>query len=105
MSTAALIRSSLRQALAATSACLGLGLVMFFLVKGPAAEAAIALLWTGLGLLVLVPVFNVVAVLLDERRKTPPTFAWVAAAVLALLVWTVIEKIWPVLVARFGGVL
>lgn len=92
MSAASTLRSWLRMALAATSACLGLGLLMSFLVTGPVAEVAVALVWTGIGLLLLVPVGNVVAVFLDERGQTPRTFAWAALAVLALLVGTIASR-------------
>lgn len=79
-------------ALAATSACLGLGLLMSFLVAGPVAEVALALVWTGIGLLLLVPVGNVVAVFVEEWRQTPRTFAWAALAVLALLAGTIATR-------------
>jgi hypothetical protein len=97
---AARLRSSLRMALAATSACLGMGLLMWFLVTGPAQEVATALIWTGLGLLVLIPVLNVIAVLLDEWSATPRTFAWAAVGVLLLLVISTAYKIWK---ATNGG--
>lgn len=86
------LRSWLRIALAATSATLGLGLVLFFLVTGPAAEVATALLWTGLGLLVVIPVLNVVAVFFDELASTHRRFAWAAAGVLVLLIATTIYR-------------
>lgn len=92
MNAAATLRTWLRTALAATSACLGMGLLMSFLVTGPAAEVAVALVWTGIGLLLVVPVGNVVAVLIDEWRQTPRTFAWAALAVLALLVGTIASR-------------
>jgi hypothetical protein len=79
-------------ALAATSACLGLGLLMSFLVTGPVAEVAVALVWTGIGLLLLVPVGNVISVFVDEWRQTPRTFAWAALAVLALLAGTIATR-------------
>ena len=90
---AARLRSWLRIALAATSACLALGLTMSFLVSGPAAEVATALIWTGLALLVSVPVFNVVAVFLDEWASTRRRFAWAAFSVLVLLVVTTIYQL------------
>lgn len=90
---AAWLRSWLRIALAATSACLGLGLTMSFLVTGPAAEVATALIWTGLGLLVLVPALNVVAVFLDEWGSQRRVFAWAALAVLLLLLATTVYKL------------
>jgi hypothetical protein len=88
------LRSSLRIALAATSACLGMGLAMWFLVSGPAQEVATAMIWAGLALLVLIPAMNVVAVLLDEWTTTPRTFAWAAVGVLLLLVISTAYKIW-----------
>ena len=91
---AARLRSSLRIALAATSACLGMGLLMWFLVTGPVQAVATALIWTGLALLVMIPALNVVSVLLDEWSATPRTFAWAAAGVLLLLVISTAYKIW-----------
>jgi uncharacterized membrane protein len=87
------LRSSLRLALAATSACLGMGLVMWFLVSGPAQNVATAMIWSGLVLLVLVPALNVVAVLLDEWSATPRTFALAAAGVLLLLIISTAYKL------------
>ncbi|GMV21160.1 MAG: hypothetical protein AMXMBFR57_11090 [Acidimicrobiia bacterium] len=92
MNAAATLRTWLRTALAATSACLGMGLLMSFLVTGPAAEVAVALVWTGIGLLLLVPVGNVIAVLIDEWRQPSRTFAWAALAVLALLAGTIASR-------------
>ncbi len=94
ITSAARLRSSLRIALAATSACLGMGLVMWFLVTGPVQEVATALIWTGLALLVLIPALNVVSVLLDEWSTRPRAFAWAAAGVLLLLVISTAYKIW-----------
>jgi len=87
------LRSWLRLALAATSACLGMGLVMFFLVSGPAAQVATALIWTGLGLLVTIPALNVVAVFLDEWSSRPRVFALAALGVLVLLIATTVYKL------------
>jgi hypothetical protein len=94
LTLAARLRSSLRIALAATSACLGMGLLMWFLVTGAVQEVATALIWTGLALLVLIPALNVVAVLLDEWRATRRTFAWAAAGVLLLLAGSTAYKVW-----------
>jgi hypothetical protein len=88
------LRSALRIALAATSACLGMGLLMWFLVTGPAQQVATALIWTGLALLVLIPALNVVAVLLDEWTTRPRVFAWAAVGVLLLLAISTAYKIW-----------
>jgi uncharacterized membrane protein len=83
------LRRMLRMILMATSALLALGLTMSLLVTGPAAEAATALIWVGLGLLVLVPVLNVVGVLIDEWHAADRRFAAAAVAVLALLAYTI----------------
>jgi len=88
------LRSALRIALAATSACLGMGLLMWFLVSGPAQPVATSLIWAGLGLLVLIPALNVVAVLLDEWSTKPRTFALAAGGVLLLLVLSTAYKVW-----------
>jgi hypothetical protein len=91
---AARLRSALRIALAATSACLGMGLMMWFLVTGPAQQVGTAMIWTGLVMLVLIPAFNVVAVLLDEWPARPRTFAWAAGGVLLLLIISTVYKVW-----------
>lgn len=88
------LRASLRIALAATSALLGMGLLMWFLVSGPPQQVATALIWAGLALLIIIPAMNVVAVLLDEWTATPRTFAWAAAGVLLLLAGSTAYKIW-----------
>lgn len=93
ISAAARLRSGLRILLAATSACLGLGLVMSFLVTGPVVQVATAMVWTGLGLLVIVPVLNVVAVFVDEWTAGRRAFAYAAAGVILLLVATTIYKL------------
>ena len=87
------LRSSLRMALAATSACLGMGLAMWLLWTGPGSEVGTAMIWLGLAMLVLIPVLNVVAVLLDEWSATPRTFAWAAAGVLLLLIISTVYKV------------
>ncbi|MBM3750707.1 MAG: hypothetical protein FJW21_05935 [Acidimicrobiia bacterium] len=87
------LRSWLRILLAATSACLGLGLVMSFLVTGPVAQVATALVWTGLALLVLVPLLNVVSVFAEEWSAGRRAFAWAAAGVILLLITTTIYKL------------
>jgi hypothetical protein len=93
ISLASRLRSWLRIALAATSATLGLGLALFFTVSGPAAAVATALLWSGLGLLVLIPVLNVLAVALDEWASRRHTFAFAAIGVILLLVATTVYKL------------
>jgi len=87
------LRSMLRIGLAATSATLGLGLLMHFLVSGPAAEVATALIWTGLAMLVSIPVLNLLAVTLDEWASNRRAFAFVALGVILLLVATTIYKL------------
>jgi hypothetical protein len=87
------LRSWLRIALAATSACLAMGLVASLMVSGPAAPVADALIWTGLGLLVSIPVLNVVAVYFDEWVQPRRTFAWAALVVLVLVVWTIVRRL------------
>lgn len=91
---AARLRSALRIALAATSACLGMGLLMWFLGASPAQQVGTAMIWGGLGLLVLIPALNVVAVLLDEWPAKPRTFALAAGVVLLLLIISTAYKIW-----------
>jgi uncharacterized membrane protein len=87
------LRRALRLALMATSATLAMGLVLSLLMSGPAAQVANALLWTGFGLLVSLPVFSVIAVLLDEWRAPDRRFAAAAAAVLLLLAYTIVTKL------------
>ena len=86
------LRSWLRLAMAGTSACLGLGLAVAMLMTGPVAEVGVALIWTGIGLLILVPVVNVLAVFLEEWPDRPRRFAWAALAVLALMAWTIYDR-------------
>lgn len=93
ISAAARLRSGLRILLAATSACLGLGLVMSFLVTGPVAQVATSMVWTGLALLVIVPILNVVAVFVDEWAAGRRAFAWAAVGVILLLAATTIYRL------------
>ena len=86
ITVAAQLRSGLRIALAATSACLGMGLAMWLLWAGPGREIGTAMIWVGLAILVLIPALNVVAVLLDEWSAKPRTFALAAGGVLVLLI-------------------
>lgn len=88
------LRSWLRIALAATSACLGMGLTMWLLWAGPGREVGTAMIWVGLVILALIPALNVVAVLLDEWSAKPRTFALAAGGVLVLLVISTAYKIW-----------
>ncbi len=87
------LRQALRVVLMATSASLAMGLTLSFLVSGPAAQAAEALVWTGLAMLVAIPVLNVVGVLIDEWRRREWRFAAAAIAVLLLLAYTIADKI------------
>lgn len=87
------LRSWLRMGLAITSACLGMGLAMWLLWPGPGRDVGTAMIWIGLGILVLIPALNVVAVLLDEWSEKPRTFAFAAAGVLVLLVISTAYKL------------
>lgn len=87
------LRSSLRIALAATSASLGMGLAMWLLWVGPGRDVGTAMIWVGLGMLVLIPALNVVAVLLDEWSAKPRTFALAAGGVLVLLIISTAYKL------------
>lgn len=87
------LRAVLRILLMATSALLAVGLTMSLLVSGPAAAVATALLWTGLALLVSLPVLNVVSVLIDEWKSEDRRFAAAALAVLALMAYTIASKL------------
>jgi uncharacterized membrane protein len=93
ISAASQLRSWLRMGLAATSACLGMGLAMWLLWAGPGSEVGTAMIWIGLAILVLIPVLNVVAVLLDEWSAKPRTFAMAAIAVLVLLIVSTVYKL------------
>lgn len=96
ITAASQLKSWLRMALAATSACLGMGLAMWLLWAGPGRDVGIAMIWVGLAILVLIPALNVVAVLLDEWSATPRTFAMAAIGVLLLLAFSTAYKIWNV---------
>lgn len=80
------LRAGLRIGLAATSACLGMGLAMWLLWPGAGREVGTAMIWVGLTILVLIPIVNVVAVLLDEWASPTRRFALAAAGVLLLLI-------------------
>lgn len=88
-----MLRSTLRLVLMATSATLAMGLALSLIVAGPAAAVAEALVWTGLGMLVLIPALNVIDVLITECRLKEWPFAGAAVAVLVLLVYTVVDKL------------
>jgi hypothetical protein len=87
------LKRALRLILVATSATLAMGLVMSLVVAGPAAPVANALVWLGLGLLVTIPVLNVIDVLMIEWRLKEWPFVAAAAAVLILLAYTVAERL------------
>jgi hypothetical protein len=87
------LKRALRLALAATSATLATGLVMSMVLTGPAAPVAAALVWLGLGMLVALPVLNVVDVLIIEWRLKEWPFAAAAAVVLLMLAFTFVEKL------------
>ena len=91
--TASALKRALRVALMATSATLAMGLVMSLIVSGPTAPVASALVWTGLGMLVAIPVLNVIDVLIIEVRLREWPFAAAAGAVLLLLAYTVFDKL------------
>lgn len=78
----------LRLMLMATSATLAMGVVLSLVVDGPAAPVAEALVWLGLGMLVMIPVLNVVDVLIIEWRLKEWPFAGAAAVVLLMLAYT-----------------
>ncbi|MEO6221713.1 MAG: hypothetical protein ABIP90_00585 [Vicinamibacterales bacterium] len=85
------LKRALRLALGATSATLASGLALSLVVGGPAAPVAEAMLWLGLGMLVAIPVLNVIDVLIIECRLREWPFAGAAAAVLLLLAYTVVK--------------
>jgi hypothetical protein len=87
------LKRALRVALMATSATLAMGLVLSLVVSGPAAPVASALVWLGLGMLVAIPVLNVIDVLIIECRLKEWPFAGAAAAVLLLLAYTIFDKL------------
>lgn len=87
------LKRTLRVALMATSATLAMGLVLSLLVSGPGAPVASALVWLGLGMLVAIPVLNVIDVLIIEWRLKEWPFVGAAAAVLVLLAYTVFDKL------------
>jgi hypothetical protein len=82
-----------RSALVVTSATLATGLAMSFIVVGSAAPVAEALVWLGLGMLVTLPILNVIDVLIIEWRLKEWPFAGAAVAVLLLLAYTVADKL------------
>ena len=83
----------MRVALMATSATLATGLALSLAVSGPAAAVAVALVWLGLGMLVAIPILNVIDVLVIEWRLKEWPFAGAAVAVLVMLAYTFAEKL------------
>jgi hypothetical protein len=83
----------LRLVLMATSATLAMGLALSLILSGPTAPIALALVWLGLGMLVTIPVLNVIDVLIIEWRLKEWPFAGAALAVLALMAYTVFDKL------------
>jgi len=84
---------AVKMVLVATAATLAMGLALSLVVTGPAAPAANALIWLGLGMLVTIPILNVVDVLLIECRLKEWPFAGAAVAVLLMLAYTIFEKL------------
>lgn len=87
------LRRALRVVLMATSATLAMGLALSLVVAGPAAPVAEALVWTGLAMLVVIPVLNVIDVLIIECRLKEWPFAGAAFAVLVMLAYTLVDKL------------
>jgi hypothetical protein len=83
---------ALRLVLMATSATLAMGLALSLFLAGPAAPTATAMVWLGLGMLVTIPILNVIDVLMIEWRLKEWPFAGAAAAVLLMLAYTFVEK-------------
>ena len=88
------MKRALRLALVATAATLAMGLALSLFVAGPAAPVAEAMVWLGLGMLVAIPILNVVDVLVIECRLKEWPFAGAAVAVLLLLTYTIADKLW-----------
>ena len=84
---------AVRMALIATSATLATGLAMSLVVSGPAAPVAVALVWLGMGMLVAIPVLNVIDVLLIEWRLKEWPFVGAAVAVLLMLGYTLVKLV------------
>jgi len=87
------LKRALQMVLMATSATLAMGLALSLFVSGPAAPAAEALVWLGLGMLVAIPVLNVIDVVLIECRLKEWPFAAAGGAVLVLLAYTIAVKV------------
>ena len=92
--TPSVLGRALRVALMATSATLAMGLALSLVVAGPAAPVAEAMVWLGLGMLVAIPILDVIDVLIIECRLKEWPFAGAAGAVLLMLAYTFVEKLW-----------
>lgn len=88
------LKRALRLALMATSATLAMGLALSLFVSGPAAPVAEALLWLGLGMLVAIPILNVIDVVVIECRLKEWPFAGAGVAVLVLLAYAIVVRVW-----------
>src|SRR5688572_16701377 len=88
-----LLGPMLKVALMATSATLAMGLALSLVVAGPAAPVAEALVWLGLGMLVAIPVLNVIDVLMIEWRLKEWPIAGAAVAVLLMLAYTLLKLV------------
>ena len=84
---------AVKMLLVATAATLAMGMVLSLVLTGPAAPGANALVWLGLGMLVTIPILNVVDVLLIECRLKEWPYAGAAVAVLVMLAYTIFEKL------------
>ena len=84
---------ALKAALMATSATLAMGLALSLVVSGPAAPIAEALVWLGLGMLVAIPVLNVIDVLMIEWQLKEWPFAGAAVAVLLMIGYTLFKLV------------
>jgi hypothetical protein len=94
------LKRALRLALMATSATLAMGLALSLVAAGPTAPVAEALVWLGLGMLVAIPILNVIDVVIIECRLKEWPFAAAGVAVLVLLAYAVAVKVdavwtWP----------
>jgi hypothetical protein len=87
------LKRALQVALMATSATLAMGLALSLFVSGHAAPVADALVWLGLGMLVAIPILNVIDVVIIECRVKDWPFAAAGVAVLVLLAYTIAVKV------------
>ena len=87
------LKRALRVALFTTSATLAMGLVLSLVASGLTAPVAQALVWVGLAMLVTIPIVNVIDVLMIEWRLKEWPFVGAAVAVIAMLGYTVFDKL------------